>query len=554
MRPQLNFLLIYFGAIGFGCFNKCVSTQCLPIHPNGTECSSANSAQNRADTAGMCDSSVAQSACPPSTTSTMRSFLQCVGLPLVMSENNVDHMKNLKGVIDTAMNVYSFMRSSFSQGPILELSGGISVNTEAEPFRDLDFVKLWFQRWIYMFFMYPFLARNGTAGKGCVSHGENSEDWLMKNFGSFSAIAHFKDFTALNIVFSGLEVLHLLTPEQKAELILHPEVSGLDNGSLALVFESLIKPLQENQHMNASRPLYNTTTSAPNLHGTTLGPSYYMPNQQNGLQTVFSGFLVFLKPLGSFVKEFVALTHQKNMTSLKSTTLTQAMINWTLAELAGHFTQNITVGNEFKPTQSLSFGNFDIADIDDWFQQVVVPVLKRFLPADQTEIPEDLTAVFYRLFSLNSNLSVGESGAPDVCSITIEEHSCSIPNAVENLAHVLRCVGYTNLTITEENLSVLVIELSQILNSLVGQYSTLQQCDDKNKEDAAAAKKPPNPTLPLLSMGIMSPLDTHSSPVSPSIKKRRLPDQGMLRPGHQSQFTCPPASVSPSGTPLTAHG
>ncbi|XP_035262222.1 uncharacterized protein mslnb isoform X9 [Anguilla anguilla] len=513
-----HFLLIYIGAIGFGCFNKYVSSQCLPMYPNGTECSDTNSTNNGHGTAGMCNSTVTQSGCFPSTTSTVRSFLQCVGLPVIMSENSVDHMKNLKGVIDTALGVYSFMRSSFSQGPILELAGGIGVNTEAEQFHDLDFVKLWFQvklkpllstvtrkflsclssknfscetyqavvkelslhfsnmdpvrqRWIYMFFMYPFLARNGTAG--CVAHLENSEDWLMKNFGSFSAMAHFKDFTALNIVFSGLEVLHLLTPEQKAELILHPEVGGLDNGTINLVFESLIKPLQESQHMNASRPLYNMTTSAPILHGSTPGPSHPMPSQHNGLQTALNGFLVFFKPLGSFVKEFVSLTHQPNLTSLKSTTLAQAMINWTLAELAGHFTENGTVENEIKPTQSSSFGNFDITDIDDWFQQVVVPVLKRFLPDSQTEIPMDLTAVFYNLFSLTSNLNAGESDAPDECSVTIEEHSCSIPSAVENLAYVLRCVSHTNLTLTEENMRVLVIELSQMLNSLVGQYSTL---------------------------------------------------------------------------------
>lgn len=513
-----HFLLIYIGAIGFGCFNKYVSSQCLPMYPNGTECSGTNSTNNGHGTAGMCNSTVTQSGCFPSTTSTVRSFLQCVGLPVIMSENSVDHMKNLKGVIDTALGVYSFMRSSFSQGPILELAGGIGVNTGAEQFHDLDFVKLWFQvklkpllstvtrkflsclssknfscetyqavvkelslhfsnmdpvrqRWIYMFFMYPFLARNGTAG--CVAHLENSEDWLMKNFGSFSAMAHFKDFTALNIVFSGLEVLHLLTPEQKAELILHPEVGGLDNGTINLVFESLIKPLQESQHMNASRPLHNMTTSAPILHGSTPGPSHPMPSQHNGLQTALNGFLVFFKPLGSFVKEFVSLTHQPNLTSLKSTTLAQAMINWTLAELAGHFTENGTVENEIKPTQSSSFGNFDITDIDDWFQQVVVPVLKRFLPDSQTEIQMDLTAVFYNLFSLTSNLNAGESDAPDECSVTIEEHSCSIPSAVENLAYVLRCVSHTNLTLTEKNMRVLVIELSQMLNSLVGQYSTL---------------------------------------------------------------------------------
>ena len=38
-----------------------------------------------------------------------------------------------------------------------------------------------------------------------------------------------------------LEVLHLLSPEQKAELLLRPEVAGLDNGTLSLIFNSLME-------------------------------------------------------------------------------------------------------------------------------------------------------------------------------------------------------------------------------------------------------------------------------------------------------------------------
>ncbi|XP_036388707.1 uncharacterized protein mslnb [Megalops cyprinoides] len=521
MRHRLHFLLLYLAAIGFGCLKNSVSAQCVTTDANGSECSSANSPNNGNYTNGMCNTSIAQHACYTSANSTVNNFIQCAGLSVTMSENSLEHMRNLKGVIDAALDLYAFMRSTFSQAPILELSGGISLNTEAEQFHDLDFVKLWFQvklrpllssvsrqflsclstknfscetyqavvkelslhfsnmdpvrqRWIYMFFMYPFLAGNGAAGKGCISPEDNSEDWLMKNFGSFSAMASFKDFTTLNIVFDGLEVLHLLTPEQKAELILHPEIGGLDNGTISLVFESLLKPLLENQHLNVSQAVYDMTTPAPNYYTTTMEPSHYMTTQQhNGFQKVFNGFLMFFKPLGNFVKEFVSLTQQKNLTSIKSTTLTQAVLNWTLAELAGHFTQNITVGNETRPNQTPSLENFDITNIDDWFQHVVVPVLKRFLPHNQTEIPKDLTAVFYHVFSLNSDMNSDNTGPPDICSVTIGDQSCSIPNAVESLAHVLRCVAHTNLSFTEQNLRMLVIELSQTLSSLVEQYSAL---------------------------------------------------------------------------------
>lgn len=39
---------------------------------------------------------------------------------------------------------------------------------------------------------------------GCVGRNESSEEWLMKNFGAFRAMARMKDFSALNMVFSGV--------------------------------------------------------------------------------------------------------------------------------------------------------------------------------------------------------------------------------------------------------------------------------------------------------------------------------------------------------------
>lgn len=33
---------------------------------------------------------------------------------------------------------------------------------------------------------------------------ETSEDWLMKNFGQFKAMARLQDFSTLNVAFSGV--------------------------------------------------------------------------------------------------------------------------------------------------------------------------------------------------------------------------------------------------------------------------------------------------------------------------------------------------------------
>ncbi|XP_042340404.1 uncharacterized protein LOC121941643 [Plectropomus leopardus] len=210
-------------------------------------------------------------------------FLQCVGLP--SKDTGKDHMRRLKEMLEATMDVYSFMKYGMAGEPLLSLQGELALKPRADPFQNEAFVQMWMevkikpllksitknflaclstkkfscstyqtvvrqlsyhysemnparQKWIYTFFMYPFLSEDRVAG--CVNPHEGSEEWLMKNFGAFRVMARMKDFSTLNMVFSGLEVLHLLSPTQKAELLLRPEVAGLDNGTLSLVFHSLL--------------------------------------------------------------------------------------------------------------------------------------------------------------------------------------------------------------------------------------------------------------------------------------------------------------------------
>ncbi|XP_016374028.1 uncharacterized protein LOC107713080 [Sinocyclocheilus rhinocerous] len=251
MRTPLIFLLLYVGAVGFGIVCSAVQSQTC-----GT--SAELTAEQCTDLDGP-----------------TRSFLTCAGVP---SEPDADHILHLKGLISATLDIYSFMRSSVAGVPVVDLSGGVSMNEDhvirawldikltpllssisrnfltclsnrnfscsayqtvvkelSQHFSGLDPVR---QKWIYAFFMYPFLSRNTSSDPE-----DSTEDWLMKNFGSFSVMAQVRDFTSINMLFSGLEVLHLLSPEQKAELLLHPEVVGLTNSSLGLVFQSLLSSL-----------------------------------------------------------------------------------------------------------------------------------------------------------------------------------------------------------------------------------------------------------------------------------------------------------------------
>lgn len=44
---------------------------------------------------------------------------------------------------------------------------------------------------------------------GCVDPEDSTEDWLLKNFGSFSVMAQVRDFTSINMLFSGVGTLSL---------------------------------------------------------------------------------------------------------------------------------------------------------------------------------------------------------------------------------------------------------------------------------------------------------------------------------------------------------
>ncbi|KAL4624399.1 mesothelin isoform X1 [Arapaima gigas] len=479
--------------------------QTMRTYSNPALCYSAVNLSNGNLSVGIWNSSN-----PPATNSPLNKFLQCAGLPTNMSLSSQDHVQNLRGILEAALDVYSFMRSTFDQNPIMEMLAAISANPDSYVFHNVDLVKIWFQvklkpllstvsrqflsclstrnftcqtyqtvvqelnshfptmdpfrqKWIYLSFMYPFLAGNNSAG--CVSQGDTSEDWLTKNFGAFSVVAKFKDFITLNAVFNGLEVLHHLTQEQKAELLLNPGAS-LDNSSLIVIFQNLFLG---NQFPNGSIALNNTTTPAPM---TTLGPPR---TQQNPFEQAFKTFQRFFKPLGSFVKEIVSLT-QGNLTNMKSTTFAQGIMNWSLAELAGQFGKNVTEASKSLSGQTAWLDSLNATDVTAWFQHVVAPVLRRFLPANQTEIPQHLTAVFYHLFSLNNSTAPQVSAPPDVCTITLKnppDAVCSAISTVEHLTQVFSCISHTNLSLTEGNMMVLLTELSQVLNSLIQQYSSL---------------------------------------------------------------------------------
>ncbi|KAF3852602.1 hypothetical protein F7725_005957 [Dissostichus mawsoni] len=330
------------------------------------------------------------------------------------------------------------------------------------------------QKWIYQFFMYPFLSGDRVAG--CVGHDESSEEWLMKNFGAFKAMARIKDFSSLNMVFSGLEVLHLLSPVQKAELLLRPEVASLDNGTLSLVFHSMMtgdpKPPPPPKALDGETtgrpPDTQTILQTPHTTRTNRRPNTTAWDRycdEMWMHNVVNGFMMAFKPIGSFVHDFVSFTQERE-SEIRSTTLTQFMLNWTLAELADMYRPKNTSMVPEMP-------DFDVTNVEDWFQYVVMPVLQRVLPEDLTELPEKITLAFHQVFHLDNGMYNETSEIQDVCSIRLDEGPCGLTDAVENVAKVLHCAARSNLTLSEEEIMRLIVELTERLNMLIKELTTV---------------------------------------------------------------------------------
>ncbi|KAG7316210.1 hypothetical protein KOW79_021076 [Hemibagrus wyckioides] len=139
---------------------------------------------------------------------------------------------------------------------------------------------------VFTWFIFPFLLRNDLPDPRCLSNTSGSNDWLEKNLGSFSDYASLEVLKLLNANFSSVEVLDLLSSEQKAQFILHSGVLANDS-VFREVFSSVITPLDLNQ-------------------------------------------------LGSFFEAFSQTAIQMNMTSIPSA-ISDTILNMTLLDLVPHF-------------------------------------------------------------------------------------------------------------------------------------------------------------------------------------------------------------------------
>ncbi|TRZ04288.1 hypothetical protein DNTS_003237, partial [Danionella cerebrum] len=94
----------------------------------------------------------------------------------------------------------------------------------------------------FLYFIQPFLSQHKNSGIDCTLPFNNSVDFIVKNFGSFSPFAPLQLFHNLSSNFSAVEALPVLTLAQLHELVFSPPARPEDRANiLTRVFDFLLQ-------------------------------------------------------------------------------------------------------------------------------------------------------------------------------------------------------------------------------------------------------------------------------------------------------------------------
>ncbi|XP_067285094.1 uncharacterized protein mslna [Pseudorasbora parva] len=432
---------------GLGLFITLINGECVVDFQNGTVFNNG-------------------STCYAYSESILNKTLTCSGIQL--SDVSQGNLSNLKAFSDSAFDLYTLLRSRLDVSLVVSSINNVRSNgPKVGALSDVDFARLWFQvklnpflsslsrdtlsclsqsnlsclsfqalvkdlslrigperrRMVYQNFIKPFLKRN-TSDAGCVKSVNSTDQWILQNFQNFSVIASLGDLKDLKQDFDGLAALYQLSPEQKAELIFQLETNGsLNFDAINKIFLSFLQPLT-NMTLNMTR-----VTSV-------------------GLDKNLTDFLVYLRPLGRFIRSCVTTAQTANISSFRNETI-RLLVNWTLS-----FDSNLN---------QTSINTFDISNFSVWFQNVVRPAMKKYLNTNQT-LPDNVTEIATFVFAPEPQIA----DPVDICKVTSNNSSCLISQNGESLAKAVNCVAQSNLNFTEENLRLLITGLSkplQVINS-----------------------------------------------------------------------------------------
>ncbi|XP_051570817.1 uncharacterized protein mslna [Myxocyprinus asiaticus] len=129
-------------------------------------------------------------------------------------------------------------------------------------FREIDNTT---QRLVFSNFIGPFLSRRQHSGGDCTLPFNNSVDFILQNFGSFSPFALLQDFSNFSHNFSAVEAIPVLSLVQLGELVFSPPAKPKDrNDILRRVFDFLLQAPNRDKLINFI-PFLETQASKANF-------------------------------------------------------------------------------------------------------------------------------------------------------------------------------------------------------------------------------------------------------------------------------------------------
>nr|XP_021330389.1 mesothelin isoform X2 [Danio rerio] len=121
------------------------------------------------------------------------------------------------------------------------------------------------QRSVFNDFIVPFLTRRQNTSVDCTLAYNNSVNFILQNFGSFSQFAQLQFFTNLSLNFSAVEAVPVLSLTQLGELVFSPPARPEDRVNiLTKVFDFLLQASNRDK-LNSFLPALQTQARKANF-------------------------------------------------------------------------------------------------------------------------------------------------------------------------------------------------------------------------------------------------------------------------------------------------
>ncbi|TRZ04291.1 hypothetical protein DNTS_003239, partial [Danionella cerebrum] len=368
------------------------------------------------------------SSCSSFSNTTLNSTLTCAGIHLSDGQS-------LKAFSDAVFDFYTLLRSRQDVSQVVSYINDIRTNGASmqASLSDVDFTNLWFQVKLR-----PFLSSVSKETLSCLSQANftcQSFQQLVQDL-SLQISPERKSMVYYNFI--------------KPFLLKNSTDTGCVNSSessetwLQLNFQSFSE-VASLADFKAVKPDFNGIVVLNQLTPQQKAELVFQLESTVGLSAdvISLIFQSFLQPLTNMTLTITNINsdalNKTNESAVRTETV-QLIVNWTLTLSNVQFTVN----------------TFNMTAISEWFQNVVIPVMKNYLVTGQT-LPDNTTDIFNSVFALDPPTA----DPTNICQFSPSKSSCQILHNGESLVKAINCIAQSNLSFTEENLQLLSGELSK---------------------------------------------------------------------------------------------